>query len=70
MGPKVRLPVTDSFDRWRSILRALEHATAAYRANPGSVEALSVYADSFMFSTSSKGIMAQAVTGNYVVSGF
>ena len=42
---------------------ALPLAKAAYTAKPGDVKALAVYADSFMFSCSAKGIVKQALSG-------
>jgi len=42
---------------------ALPLAKAAYSGKPGDVKALAVYADSFMFSCSSKGIVKQALSG-------
>ena len=42
---------------------ALPLAKAAYDARPGDVKALAVYADAFMFSCSSKGIVKQALSG-------
>ena len=42
---------------------ALPLATKAYQAKPGDVKALAVYADSFMFSCSAKGIVKQALSG-------
>jgi len=49
---------------WRALgNEALPLATAAYKAMPGDVRALAVYADSFMYSCSAKGIVKQAVSG-------
>ena len=46
---------------WRALgNEALPLATAAYKAMPGDVRALAVYADSFMYSCSAKGIVKQA----------
>lgn len=42
---------------------ALPLAKQAYQAKPGDVKALAVYADSFMFSCSAKGIVKQALSG-------
>ena len=49
---------------WRTLGgEALPLALDARKAFPGSVKALSVYADAFMFSSSAKGIVKQALTG-------
>eukprot|EP00962_Isochrysis_galbana_P018024 scaffold5185_cov110-Isochrysis_galbana.AAC.10 len=46
---------------WKALgNEALPMATAAYKALPGNTRALAVYADSFMFSCSAKGIVKQA----------
>ena len=42
---------------------ALPLARDAYKAKPGDVRALAVYADAFMFSCSAKGIVKQALSG-------
>ena len=42
---------------------ALPLAKKAYEGRPGDVKALAVYADSFMFSCSAKGIVKQALSG-------
>jgi hypothetical protein len=49
---------------WRTLGgEALPLATDARNAMPGSVRALAVYADAFLYSSSSKGIVKQALTG-------
>ena len=49
---------------WKSLGdEALPLAKQAYDERPGDVKALAVYADSFMFSSSSKGIVKQALSG-------
>merc|ERR1719343_759884 len=51
-------------DMWRKLGgEALPLANDARKAFPDSVKALHVYADSFLYSTSSKGIVKQALTG-------
>ena len=42
---------------------ALPLAKAAYKESPNDVRCLAVYADSYMFEASSKGIMKQALSG-------
>ena len=49
---------------WRTLgNEALPLATDARAAFPGDVKALAVYADAFLYSSSSKGIVKQALTG-------
>jgi tetratricopeptide (TPR) repeat protein len=49
---------------WKSLGdEALPLAKQAHEAQPEDVKALAVYADSFMFSASSKGIVKQALSG-------
>ncbi len=49
---------------WKSVGdEALPLAKSAYSNLPGEVRALAVYADAFMFSASSKGIVKQALSG-------
>ncbi len=43
---------------------ALPHARAAYKARAGDVRALAAYAEAFMFSSSAKGIVQQALSGS------
>ena len=49
---------------WSSLgNEALPLATDARKAMPSSVKALAVYADAFLYSSSAKGIVKQAITG-------
>ncbi len=43
--------------------KALRLARDAYTARPGDVRALAVYTDAFIFASSSKGLVTQALTG-------